>query len=214
MTFFNYLFSKAFFRQLVLSVVLLIVLVFVVLWWLKVSTRHDQRIEVPDLSTMSLDVVEETLDELDLRYEIIDSANYNPDFPKYSVIEQIPRAGKFVKENRKIYLTLNRSSFPELVIPEVVGRTRRQAEPTLIAMGFQIGKISYRPYIAYDEVLELRHEGQKIEPGMRLQKTSVIDLVLGDGEGDLKQGEKKNELNLEGSSGDFNRNDDGGEDQS
>jgi beta-lactam-binding protein with PASTA domain len=189
-------------------------LVFIVLWWLRISTHHDQRIEVPDLSTMTLDAVEDTLDDMDLRFEIIDSANYNPDFPKYSVIEQIPKAGKFVKQNRKIYLTLNRSSYPELVIPEVVGRTRRQAEPTLIAMGFKIGKISYRPYIAIDEVLELRHEGKKIEPGMRLQKTSVIDLVIGDGEGGLKQREKENDQKEEGSSSESNTSDDGGEDQS
>ena len=197
MTFFNYLFTKAFVRQLILALVFLILLMFVVLWWLKMSTHHDQRIKVPDLSMMTLD----------------DSANYNPDFPKYSVIEQIPKAGKFVKENRKIYLTLNRSSYPELVIPEVVGRTRRQAEPTLIAMGFKIGKITYRPYIAIDEVLELRHEGKRIEPGMKLQKTSVIDLVLGDGEGGLKQSEKENGKNENGTSGDTNSNDDDGEEQ-
>ncbi len=214
MTFLNYLFSKAFIRQLIIAVVFLVVLIFIVLWWLRISTNHDQRIEVPDLSTMTLDDVEEKLDEMDLRFEIIDSANYNPDFPKYSVIEQIPKAGKFVKENRKIYLTLNRSSYPELTIPEVVGRTRRQAEPTLVAMGFKIGNISYRPYIAIDEVLELRHDGKKIEPGMRLQKTSVIDLVLGDGEGDLKQREKEIDHNENGSSGENNNIDDGGEDQS
>ena len=214
MTFFNYIFTKAFIRQLIIAVVFLIILVFIVLWWLRISTHHDQRIEVPDLSTMTLDAVEDTLDDMDLRFEIIDSANYNPDFPKYSVIEQIPKAGKFVKQNRKIYLTLNRSSYPELVIPEVVGRTRRQAEPTLIAMGFKIGKISYRPYIAIDEVLELRHDGKKIEPGMRLQKTSVIDLVIGDGEGGLKQREKENDQKEEGSSSESNTSDDGGEDQS
>ena len=214
MTFLNYLFSKAFIRQLIIAVVFLVVLIFIVLWWLRISTNHDQRIEVPDLSTMILDDVEEKLNDMDLRFEIIDSANYNPDFPKYSVIEQIPKAGKFVKENRKIYLTLNRSSYPELVIPEVVGRTRRQAEPTLIAMGFEIGKISYRPYIAIDEVLELRHDGKRIEPGMRLQKTSVIDLVLGDGEGGLKQREKEIEQNENGSSEENNNIDNGGDDQS
>jgi beta-lactam-binding protein with PASTA domain len=214
MTFINYLFSKAFIRQLIIAIVLLIILTFIILWWLRMSTHHDQRIEVPDLSTMTLDDVEDTLDDMDLRFEIIDSANYNPDFPKYSVIEQIPKAGKFVKENRKIYLTLNRSSYPELVIPEVVGRTRRQAEPTLVAMGFKIGKISYRPYIAIDEVLELRHNGEKIDPGMRLQKTSVIDLVLGDGEGGLKQREKENDVDENGSSGENNNNEDGGEEQS
>lgn len=155
--------------------------------WLDSSTNHGQKIRVPSLAKMSLDDVKVKLDENDLRFEILDSSNYNPDYPKFSVIEQIPKAGEYVKENRKIYLTINRSGYPFIKIPEVVGRTRRQAEPTLIAMGFEIGKITYRSYIAEDEVLEIRNKGKKIEPGDELQKTEVIDLVLGDGEGSLKR---------------------------
>ena len=56
-------------------------------------------------------------------------------------------------------------------------------------MKFEIGKINYRKYIAKDEVLELRFEGKKIEPGDKLRKTSVIDLVLGDGNGGLNREE-------------------------
>ena len=107
------------------------------LWWLRISTNHNQRIEVPNLAKLSLDKVEDELDELDLRYEILDSANYNPDYPKYSVIEQIPKAGKFVKEDRKIYLTLNPSDYRKIIVPEVLGKTGRQAKPTLIGNGLQ-----------------------------------------------------------------------------
>jgi beta-lactam-binding protein with PASTA domain len=186
MTFFKFMFTKAFLKQLLFAVLVLIVLSFVILWWLRSTTNHDQKIEVPNLAKMALDDVEEILDESDLNFEILDSANYNPEFPKYSVIEQIPKAGSFVKEDRKIYLYLNPSGYRKVVIPPVVGKTLRQAEPTLLAMGFEIGKISYRPYIAPDEVLELRHKGEKIEPGDELQKTSVIDLIVGDGSGSLR----------------------------
>ncbi|PKA83564.1 PASTA domain-containing protein [Ulvibacter sp. MAR_2010_11] len=188
MTFFKFLFTKAFLKQLLYAILALIIFSFLVLWWLRSTTNHNQKIEVPNLAKMSLDDVEDLLDENDLRFEILDSANYNPDFPKYSVIEQIPKAGKFVKEDRKIYLYLNPSGYRKVIVPEVVGRTRRQAEPTLLAMGFEIGKVSYRPYIAKDEVLELRHNGEKLEPGDNLQITSVIDLILGDGSGSLRQG--------------------------
>lgn len=179
MTFFQFLFTKEFLKQLLLAIVALVVLSFLIMWWLRGTTNHGQKIEVPNLAKMSLDKVEETLDELELTYEILDSANYNPEYPKFSVIEQIPKAGKNVKEDRKIYLYLNPSGYRKIEIPNVVGRTRRQAEPTLLAMGFKIGKISYRPHIS-DQVLELRHQGQKLEPGDELQKTSVIDLIVGD----------------------------------
>jgi beta-lactam-binding protein with PASTA domain len=190
MTFLKFLTTKTFLKQLLFAVLALIILTFIILWWLRATTNHGQKIEVPDLSKMQLDKVEDRLDELDLTFEILDSANYNPDFPKFSVIEQIPKAGKFVKEDRKIYLYLNPSGYRKILVPEVVGKTRRQAEPTLMAMGFVIGKVSYRPYIAKDEVLELRYQGTKLEPGTELQKTAVIDLILGDGSGSLNRNDE------------------------
>jgi beta-lactam-binding protein with PASTA domain len=186
MTFIKFLFTKVFLKQLSIAIIALLGLAFVILFWLKFTTNHDQKIEVPSLAKMSLDTAENKLNEIDLRFEVIDSSNYNPNFPKYSIIEQIPKAGEFVKENRKIYLTLNRSGYVYLKIPEVVGKTRRQAEPTLISMGFEIGRITYKSYIALDEVLELSYKGKKLKSGEKIQKTSVIDLVLGDGEGGLK----------------------------
>ena len=179
MTFFQFVFSKAFLKQFLFAIVALLVLAFFILWWLRFSTNHNEKIEVPNLAKMSLENVEEKLDEMDLRYEILDSANYNPDYPKYSVIEQIPKPGKFVKEDRKLYLTLNPSGYRKIEVPDVLGRTRRQAEPTLLAMGFVIGKISYRPHIS-DNVLEMRYKGEKLDVGTPLQKTSIIDLIVGD----------------------------------
>src|SRR5690606_21320602 len=155
MTFFQFVFSKAFLKQLLLAIVAILVLAFLILWWLRFTTNHNETIEVPNLAKLSLDKVEEKLDEMDLRYEILDSANYNPNYPKYSVIDQIPKPGKFVKEDRKLYLTLNPSGYRKVNVPDILGRTRRQAEPTLLAMGFEIGKISYRPHIS-DNVLEMR----------------------------------------------------------
>lgn len=184
MGFLKFIFSKAFLIQLGIAIGVVGILIFLTLQWLSITTNHGQGIEVPDLSRLSLDIVEKKLEETDLRYEILDSANYNPDYPKYAVIDQAPEAGKLVKENRKIYLTLNPSGYPEIEIPNLIRRTRRQAEPTLLSLGFEIGEVTYKPDIAKDAVLELRHKGKKIKPGDKLMKTSVIDLVLGDGERD------------------------------
>lgn len=179
MSFFKYIFSKAFLKQLLIAMLGLIVLSFLVLWWLRSTTNHGQKIEVPDLSKLTLSAVEGVLDENELRYEILDSANYNPEYPKYSVIEQIPRPGKYVKEDRKIYLTLNPSGYRKVKVPNVVGKTKRQAEPTLLAMGFEIGKVTTKPHMS-DQVLEIRHAGTKIEADTELEITSVIDLIVGD----------------------------------
>ena len=47
-------------------------------------------------------------------------------------------------------------------------------------------EITYKKYIAKDEVLEMSFRGRALIQGSKLPKTSVIDLVLGDGTGGLK----------------------------
>lgn len=199
MSLFKFIFSKTFLIQLGLAVLALIIIAFLALQWLDFSTNQDQRIEVPDLSSLSLNVVEDRLDELDLRFEILDSANFNPDYPRYSVIDQVPLPGKHVKENRKIYLTLNPSGFRKVEVPDLIRRTRRQVEPTLRSLGFEIGDVTFKPDIAKDAVLELRHKGKLVQPGDELMKTSVIDLVLGDGSDRYRlEGEEDDSLQVDG----------------
>lgn len=186
MSILKFVFSKSFLKQLLLSLIILVIFIFLIKWWLGSTTNHDQRIAVPNIKGMTLELVEQELSSADLRFIIIDSANYNPDYPKYSVIEQNPAAGKFVKENRKIYLVLNPSGYRKLSIPDVIDKTRRQAEPTLKALGFKIGEVSYIDHIGKDEVRGLKHKGKEIKPGDQLQKTSTIDLILGNGKGDYR----------------------------
>ncbi|MEW7292543.1 PASTA domain-containing protein [Aquimarina sp. 2304DJ70-9] len=180
---FKFVYSKIFLIQVVIAIAMLVILSYVALQWLESTTNHHQRIVVPSLSKKTLDEVQKTLEEKDLRFEVQDSANFNPEYPRYSVIEQNPIAGSEVKENRKIYVTLNPSGYRKIDVPDVVQNTRRQAEPKLIALGFKIGSITYQPNIARDMVLELRHKGKRLAPGTKLMKTSTIDLVLGDGKG-------------------------------
>ncbi|AEE19948.1 PASTA domain-containing protein [Dokdonia sp. Hel_I_63] len=186
MSLLKFLVSKAFVKQIVLAIIIIIALVFVTRWWLGSTTNHDERIAVPNVKGMTLDLVSQELENADLRYFIIDSANFNPNYPKYSVIDQEPNAGKFVKENRQIYLVLNPSGYQKMTIPPIVGKTRRQAEPSLKALGFEIGKVTYVDWIGKDEVRDIRHKGKRVKAGDRLEKTSVIDLVLGNGKGDYR----------------------------
>tara|TARA_R110001583_G_scaffold51378_1_gene160484 strand:+ start:649 stop:1221 length:573 start_codon:yes stop_codon:yes gene_type:complete len=176
--------SKVFLKQLAFAVVGIIVFAIVVMKWLNISTNHDQKIEVPSLDKMHLNEVEKTLKTLDLRFVIIDSASYNPDYPISSVIDQDPAAGDFVKENRKIYLTLNASGYRNVEIPNVLGKTKRQVSAQLIAIGFRIdSKYIYVSDIAKDVVRGLNFEGKDLKPGDLIPKNSLITLKLGDGEG-------------------------------
>lgn len=181
MSIFHFLKSKVFLRQIVLAIIAVVLLVFLILSWLKSTTNHGEFISVPELKGKSLETVNIELKDLKLRMEIQDSANYNPNYPKYSVIEQYPLAGASVKEDRKIYLILNPSGYRKVMVPNVVRRTFRQAKPTLESVGFEIGTITYADDIGKDEVLEMSFKGAKITIGEVLPLTSKIDLVLGNG---------------------------------
>ncbi len=181
MNFFRFMFTKTFWIQILLAIVLVIILCFGYLFWLDWYTNHDQKIEVPYLEKMDLSTVDDKLGELDLRRKIIDSSSYNPSFPPRTVIEQDPIAGSFVKENRQIYIKLNSSGYGMVIVPNLKYKTKRQAFPTLKALGFQVGEITYKPDVSLDAVLEMKYKGSEIKPGQQLKKMSVIDLVLGDG---------------------------------
>ena len=180
MSFFRFLKSKSFFTQIAIAIIIVLLLIVGLKWWLGFTTNHDQKIQVPDLNKMSLSLVETTLKELNLDFLVIDSVSYNPNYPKRSVIEQTPEPGDFVKEKRKIYLTLNPSKYRDITIPDLNGQSKRQAITQLQSIGFKIGKFSYiRDY--KDVIRGLKSNGKKVKSGSKLEKNAVIDLIMGDG---------------------------------
>lgn len=179
---FQFIKSKTFLKQIAIAVALLLVFVFVLQWWLGFTTNHNQKIQVPNLHKMSLNEMESKLKELNLDYMVIDSASFNPNYPKKSIIDQDPEAGDFVKEKRKIYITLNPSKYRDVEIPNLNGRTKRQATTHLQSQGFVVGKeVTWVADIGKNVVRGLTYKGKKITPGTKLPKQTTINLILGDG---------------------------------
>lgn len=182
MGFLQFLKSKAFLIQLTIAVVGVLLFIFFLQWWLGYTTNHNQKIQVPNLHKMSLNDVERNLEELNLDFKVIDSASFNPEYPPKSVIEQNPEVGDFVKEKRKIYLTLNPSKYRDINIPDLNGKTKRQASTHLKSIGFKVGKNHiYVPDIGKNVVRGLKYKGKQIGLGDKLPKNSTIDFILGDG---------------------------------
>ena len=79
-------------------------------------------------------------------------------------------------------MNLNPSKYRDITIPDLNGRTKRQAESELSAIGFIVGTdYTYVRDIGKDVVRGLRHKGQILNPNDKLPKNSIIELVLGDG---------------------------------
>ena len=177
----NYLTSRVFFVQALAALAILAVLGYFFVHWLTFTTDHGHEITVPNLAKLTEEQVEEKLDELDLDYVLLDSVDYNSDYPKFTVVEQDPLPGAKVKEGRKVYIKINASGFSSVRIPDLIQKTYREAVPTLKALGLEEGTITYIPNLGKDMVLEMRCKGRNLKVGDHVLKASKIDLVLGDG---------------------------------
>ena len=93
----RYFFSRYFFKQIFVASIISGFIIAVVFLFLNITTNHNNYISVPDLKGIEINEVEKILYENDLKYEISDSTFFNPDFPKYSVLEQMPIANSKVK---------------------------------------------------------------------------------------------------------------------
>jgi len=177
----KYLTSRVFFGQVLAALAILAVLSYLFMHWLTFTTDHGHEITVPNLAKLTEQQVEDKLDELDLDYVLLDSVDYNSDFPKFTVVEQDPLPGAKVKEGRKVYIKINASGFSSVRIPDLIDKTYREAVPTLKSLGLEEGTITYIPNLGKDMVLEMRYKGRNLKVGDRVLKSSKIDLVLGDG---------------------------------
>lgn len=177
----NFLKSKSFFISLIGAILLLAVLIFGVMQYLKSYTNQDQKIVVPNLTALNLEEVKVVLEDLELRYSATEAGSYNPKIPKQAVLEQEPVAGDIVKEKRKIYVTINPDGYANAPIPEFYGRTKKEIIQLIINSGFVVGD-----YEEIDDigtvVRKLKFEGQEIEAGDMLPKMSTINVVIGNGE--------------------------------
>ena len=181
MSLFKYLTSRTFFTQVFLAATIVVVFTFLVIQFLDFRTNHGQEIKVPDLSKMKLEVAEEKLNELDLEVFLLDTVEFNADFPPFTILEQDPKAGSLVKDGRKVYVKLNAGEFTDITIPEFKDKTFRQISATIKSLTLKEGKVTYKPHIAKDVVLQIYQNGRRLRAGDKVKKNSVLDFVLGDG---------------------------------
>ena len=181
MSLFKFLTSRTFFIQAFLALAIVVGFTFLVIQFLDFRTNHGQEIKVPDLSKMKLEIAEEKLNELDLEVFLLDTVEFNADFPPFTILEQDPKAGSLVKDGRKVYVKLNAGEFTDITIPEFKDKTFRQISSTIKSLTLKEGKITYKPHIAKDVVLQIYQDGRRLRAGDKVKKNSTLDFVLGDG---------------------------------
>ena len=176
--------SKTLWANVLVFIVLCIVLFWGVKSWLNSYTRHGDNIVVPNLSRMDYNEALESLEVRELLAEVLDTSEFNPDFPRGSIINQYPEEGATVKKGRAIRLTINPMNPRKIEIPQLIEKTKRRAVYDLESKGFVIGELSYVPYIGKDVVVDVKVDDRSVTEKDRFPKGTVVNLVLGQGLGD------------------------------
>lgn len=148
--------------------------------YLPYSTNHGESITVPNIEGLPMEKVQSFLADHDLRMEVNDSS-YSSMYPPLTVLKQFPTAGAKVKENRKIYISVNRRNPPSVPVPDLVNGSLINAESVLKGSELKRGKIQLVRGPWLNLVQEMRIGGSKVVPGVKVPKGTVIDLVVMDG---------------------------------
>ena len=179
--FFSFKTNKYFWLNLIAMMAVVILLLFGVLKWLDVYTRHGEAVVVPDVKCMTVGEAEMLLRNDGLVCVVSDS-NYVKNKPAGSILELNPSAGQKVKEGRTIYLTINTLDVPLRLVPDVADNSSvRQAQAKILAAGF---KLSENELISgeKDWVYGVKYKGRQLNMGDKVPVGATLTLLVGDGE--------------------------------
>lgn len=181
---------RAFFRtkcgfvvlNLLAAVFLLGIGLIILICSLEGYTRHGEEVEVPAVTGMYLEMATPILEAEQLHPVVIDST-YSNKVPMGTIVEQNPPAGAHAKQDRPIYLVVNARARREVALPDLIDMSYRQAITKLQQMQLPVSDTLFEPSEFRDIVLDIRYNGESLEPGSRLREGTPLTLVVGYGKG-------------------------------
>ncbi len=174
----KFLKSKLFLWQILLMIVAAFAILALVMWSLSFYTQHGQTIKVPSYVGFTERQIQNQVKNAGLEYVIIDSV-YRLDARPGEIVDQIPSAGKDVKNGRKIFFTINAYNREMVEMPQLVDYSLRNAQVVLESKGLKLGTVTYSPSEYVDLVLGQYLDGKPIKRGEKVAKGSYIGLTVG-----------------------------------
>lgn len=178
MTLKEFLRSKTFRYNALAALGITIFLIVFIMFSLRIYTDHGNAVSIPDLKGQSSREVSSLLNNLDLHIQIRDSV-YSRDAVPGTVLDQFPKAGMKVKENRTVFVTICALSQEMIPMPQLTDISYRQAVNTIERSGLISGTVEYQPSEFPNLVLDQKVDGKTIRVGEMVPKGSIVDLVLG-----------------------------------
>lgn len=138
--------------------------------------RHGKEVEVPDVTTLTLEDALERIREAGLTVSDT-TEKASPHVAEGRVMDQVPRASIHIKPDRGIQLVVSRGRLRQK-IPRVVGQTLRSARLSLSSNGYRLGEVLFVPSSEVAKgfvVASDPPEGEVVSPG------EEIDLLVSAG---------------------------------
>jgi hypothetical protein len=177
---YQYIERRIFLRNIILAFLIVVIGTFIIMFILKLYTRHNEELTVPEMRGLTLKEAIATATSRQLQIVVFDSV-FLTDFEPGTVVEHHPKAGFKVKRHRKIFLTMNAMNPERVPMPDLISLTFKQATARLETYSLKVGEVTYEPDIGINLVLRQKISGTDIPPGDSISKGSYIDLVLGKG---------------------------------
>ena len=187
MKFVRFIFSKFFWINFILALLILYVIFYFTMRNLDTYTNHSVKIQVPNLKGIQLSELDDSLKLLEIEYKIRDSV-FSDDYPTGMIIQQdpLPHSEDFpnyIKPNRTIYLTIVKKQEIYKIIPDLLSyvTSKNIGKSKLEKLGFKV-ELEVKDHKDKDKVLELRYENEVLKTGKKLVKGSIIKLIFGSGD--------------------------------
>lgn len=150
---------------------------------MNIYTHHGESITVPDVKKHSYEASLKVLEDLGFEV-VINDTGYVKSLPPGTILDQLPAPGTQVKSGRIIYLTVNASDSPTLVLPDIIDNcSLREAMARLNALGFKLGPVQFVPG-EKDWVYGIVVNGRNVSAGDRISIESKLIIQAGNGQRD------------------------------
>jgi eukaryotic-like serine/threonine-protein kinase len=151
--------------------------------YLPIITNHGETLTVPDARGITYDELDDFLGSRNLRYEVTPDSGFSATAKPLEVLKQFPLPDSKVKENRKIYVTLNAKRAPLIRMPKLIEGSVKNATLILQTYDLILGEIKYVADRDLNYVLRQQINGVDIAEGQKIPKGSIVTLIAGDGLG-------------------------------
>ncbi|MBO7133357.1 MAG: PASTA domain-containing protein [Bacteroidales bacterium] len=176
--FFRFIFSGAFWLNILGIIVFFVVVVLALMYFLKSYTRHGESVTIPTVVGMDSEEAIALLENENFKYEIIDTM-YIDSLPKGVVVEQNPQKESLVKHGRTVYLKVNTYGDILVKMPDLVGEQYKTLSVKLNHEKLKMGNVTWqKDGDIVNIVLKQMYNGRPIEPGSEIKQGSRIDFVI------------------------------------